>query len=106
MVFFRLEDLEQKLEALNRNEESIKVVRRNFFFKFRYMYRPLQMIVGVLLILFAILILISLLLSNANKCVNFVNLKQIFAQGNKTIPNPIDIILTCTGQVREKIFFI
>jgi hypothetical protein len=60
------------------------------------------MVLGGLLILFAILIFISLLLSNINKCIQFVSFKQIFAQGNKTLPNPIDIVLTWTGQVRER----
>jgi len=27
-----------------------------------------------------------------------VDFKQIFAQGNQTLPNPIDIVLTCTGK--------
>ncbi|CAF3366011.1 unnamed protein product [Rotaria sp. Silwood1] len=94
----RLEDLEQKEIALNRNAESIKVVRRSLFFKCRFIYRPVQIILGVLLLLFAILIFISLLLSNINKCIHFVSFKQIFAQGNKTLPNPIDIIITWTGK--------
>ncbi len=97
---FCLEELEQKELALGRNEESIKIVRRSIFFKFRYIYRPLQMIIGVLLFLFAVLIFISLLLSDINKSIHFISFKQIFAQGNKTLPNPIDIILTWTGQVR------
>jgi len=97
---FCLDELEQKELALSRNEESIKIVRRSFFFKFRYIYRPLQMIIGVLLLLLAVLIFISLLLSNINKSMNFISFKLIFAQGNKTLPNPIDIIVTWTGRVR------
>lgn len=69
-------------------------------YKFRHIYRPIQIIFGVLLSLIALLIFISLFLSNINKCINFISFKQIFAQGNKTLPNPIDIILTWTGQVR------
>ncbi|CAF1232164.1 unnamed protein product [Adineta steineri] len=94
----KLEELEQKNIALSRNEESIKIVRRSFFFKCRFIYRPLQIFFGVLLLLLAILIFVSLLLSNINKSIHFVNFKQIFAQGNKTLPNPIDIVLTWTGQ--------
>ncbi|UJR27312.1 hypothetical protein I4U23_008605 [Adineta vaga] len=94
----KLEDLEQKEMVLNRNEESIKIVRRSFFFKCRYIYRPVQIIFGVLLLLLALLIFVSLLLSNINKCIHFVNFKQIFAQGNKTLPNPIDVALTWTGK--------
>ncbi len=105
-VLFNLEELEQKELALTRSEESIKVVRRSLFFKFRHIYRPIQIILGVLLLLVALLIFISLLLSNINKCIHFTNFKQIFAQGNKTLPDPIDIILTWTGHVREKKFFI
>ncbi|CAF2353019.1 unnamed protein product [Rotaria sp. Silwood2] len=84
--------------ALSRDEQSIKVVRRSLFFKCRFVYRPLQIILGVLLLLFAILIFISLLLSNINKCIHFVSIKHIFAHGNKTLPNPIDIIITWTGK--------
>ncbi|CAF3173876.1 unnamed protein product [Rotaria socialis] len=94
----RLESLEQKQEALSRNAQSIKVVRRSLFFKCRFLYRPLQIVLGVLLLLFALLIFISLLLSNINKCIHFINFKQIYAQGNKTLPNPIDIIITWTGK--------
>ena len=101
-IFSALENLEAKETALTHNEDSIRIVRRSFFFKFRYIYRPLQMILGVLLALFALLIFVSLLLSNINKCLHFVNFKQIFAQGNKTLPNPIDSIVTWTGQVTQR----
>lgn len=96
----QLAELEQQDAALYRNEESIVVVRRSLFFKCRYIYRPVQILLGILLFLLALLIFISLTLSNINKCLNFVDFKQIFAQGNQTLPNPIDIILTWTGQVR------
>ena len=99
--FVYLEELQQELIALNRNEESIKIVRRSFWFKFRFIYRPLQILSGVLLILIALLIFVSLLLSNINKCIHFTSFKQIFAQGNKTLPNPIDIIVTWTGRVSD-----
>jgi LMBR1 domain-containing protein 1 len=99
LIFYSLEELEQKEAALERNEESIKVVRRSLFFKCRFLYRPVQIIIGVLLLLFALLIFISLLLSNINKSIHFINFKQVFAQGNKTIPNPIDITLTWAGRV-------
>lgn len=101
MIFLFQEALQQKEEALTRNTESIQVVRRSLFFKCRFIYRPLQMILGVLLLLFALLIFISLLLSNINKCIHFISFKQIYAQGNKTLPNPIDIIITWTGKVRQ-----
>ncbi|CAF0757540.1 unnamed protein product [Adineta ricciae] len=95
----KLEGLEQKELVLSRNEESIKIVRRSFFFKCRFIYRPTQIVFGVLLLLLALLIFVSLLMSNINKCIHFVDFKQIFAQGNKTLPNPIDIVLTWTGKV-------
>jgi LMBR1 domain-containing protein 1 len=97
----RLTELEQQDAALCRDEESIIVVRRSFFFKCRYIYRPMQMIVGILLFSLAVLIFVSLLLSNINKCLHFVSFKQIFAQGNQTLPNPIDLILTWTGKVGD-----
>ena len=98
----RLAELEQQDAALCRNEESIIIVRQSLFFKCRYIYRPVQIILGILLLSIAILIFISLLLSNINKCLNFVDFKQIFAQGNQTLPNPIDMVLTWTGKVRRK----
>lgn len=98
----RLTDLEQQDATLCRNEESIINVRQSFFFKCRYIYRPIQVILGILLLSMALLIFISLLLSNINKCLHFVDFKQIFAQGNQTLPNPIDLVLTWTGRVREK----
>ncbi len=101
-----VEELEQEEKALGRNEESIKVVRRSIFFKFRYIYRPVQIILGVLLLLFAFLIFISLLLSNIDKCIHFISFKHIFAQGNKTLPNPIDIVISWTGHVRREIALI
>lgn len=94
----RLTELEQKDVALFRNEESITVVRNSLYFKCRYIYRPVQMVVGSLLFVLALLIFISLLLSNINKCLHFVDFKQIFAQGNQTLPNPIDLVLTWTGK--------
>lgn len=97
----RLAELEQHDAALCRNEESIIVVRQSLFFKCRYIYRPVQIILGFLLFSLALLIFISLLLSNINKCLNFVDFKQIFAQGNQTLPNPIDLVLTWTGKVRK-----
>jgi LMBR1 domain-containing protein 1 len=98
----KLAELEQQDAALCRNEESIIIVRHSIFFKCRYIYRPVQIILGILLFTFALLIFISLLLSNINKCIHFVSFKQIFAQGNQTLPNPIDLVLTWTGKVRQR----
>ena len=98
-VKHKLAELEQQDAALSRNEQAIIVVRRSLCFKCRYIYRPVQIIIGSILIFFAIIIFISLLSSNINKCIHFVNLKEIFAQGNQTLPNPIDIVLTWTGKV-------
>lgn len=95
----KLVQLEQQDAALCRNQESIISVRESFWFKCRYVYRPIQMILGICLFCIAILIFISLLLSNINKVIHFVSFKQIFAQGNQTLPNPIDIVLTWTGKV-------
>lgn len=99
----KLNELEQQDAALCRNEESIIIVRESLFFKCRYIYRPVQIIVGLFLFAIAALIFISLLLSNINKCLHFVSFKEIFAQGNQTLPNPIDRVLTWTGQVRTNI---
>jgi LMBR1 domain-containing protein 1 len=96
----KLAELEEQDAALCRNEESIIIVRQSLFFKCRYLYRPVQILLGILLLLIAILIFISLLLSNINKCIHFINFQQIFAQGNQTLPNPIDIVLSWTGKVR------
>jgi len=96
----KLAELEEQDAALCRNEESIIIVRQSLFFKCRYLYRPIQILLGILLLLIAILIFISLLLSNINKCIHFINFQQIFAQGNQTLPNPIDIVLSWTGKVR------
>jgi hypothetical protein len=97
----RLTELEQQDAALSRDEQSIIFVRRSYFFKCRYIYRPVQIVLGILLLLLALVVFISLLLSNINKCLYFVDFKQIFAQGNQTLPNPIDLILTWTGQVND-----
>ncbi|CAF3714252.1 unnamed protein product [Rotaria sp. Silwood1] len=94
----KLAELEQQDAALCRNQESIITVRQSFCFKCRYIYRPIQIILGGFLCFLAILIFISLLLSNINKCINFVNFKQIFAQGNQTLPNPIDLVFIWTGK--------
>ena len=98
----RLAELEQQDAALSRNEESIIVVRQSLFFKCRFIYRPLQIVFGLFLLSFALLIFISLLLSNINKLINFVSFQQIFAQGNQTLPNPIDLLLQWTGKVRAR----
>lgn len=97
----RLTELEQQDAALSRNEESIIVVRKSLFFKCRFIYRPLQIVLGLFLLSFALLIFISLLLSNINKLMNFVSFQQIFAQGNQTLPNPIDLLLQWTGKVKQ-----
>ena len=98
----RLTELEQQDAALYRNEESIIIVRRSLFFKCRYIYRPIQIIIGIILFFVATIIFISLLLSNINKLIHFVSFKQIFARGNQTLPNPIDLVLTWTGEVKAK----
>ena len=100
----RLENLQQQEMTLTRNEESIKILRRSCLFKCRFIYRPMQIIFGLLLIAVALLIFISLMLSDINKCIHFTGLKHIFAQGNKSLPNPIDIIVTWTGQVSNHQF--
>ncbi|CAF1514461.1 unnamed protein product [Didymodactylos carnosus] len=93
-----LEELEQQEAVLLRNEELIRSVRSSFLFKCRHVYRPLQIVIGIILLCIALLIFLSLLLSNIDKSIHFVDFKQIFAQGNRTLPNPLDIVVTWTGQ--------
>ncbi|CAF1233535.1 unnamed protein product, partial [Didymodactylos carnosus] len=59
---------------------------------------PFQIIIGIILLCVALLIFLSLLLSNIDKSIHFVDFKQIFAQGNHTLPNPLDIVVTWTGK--------
>ncbi|CAF1119265.1 unnamed protein product [Didymodactylos carnosus] len=96
-----LEELEQQEAVLLRNEELIRSVRSSFLFKCRHVYRPLQIVIGIILLCIALLIFLSLLLSNIDKSIHFVDFKQIFAQGNRTLPNPLDIVVTWTGQLDE-----
>jgi len=80
-------------------KNRIKIVRRSICFKFRHIYRPLQIVCGVLLLLFGLLLFLSLLFSYINKCIHFEGFQLVFAQGNRTLPDPVDVILTWAGQV-------
>lgn len=94
----RLSDLEES-EALMERQERHLEARDTCCQKCWIIFRPFAIVFGILLILVAILVFLSLLLTNIDKTMNSLGPKLGYALPKSTLPNPVDIVLVFCQKV-------
>lgn len=86
----KLEDTERQI---TRQEQLVEEVRGSLWYRCRKLLRPLEISTGIILMVLAFLIWISLLLTNIDKAMNSLGPKMGYTLKERSLPNPIDITL-------------
>ncbi|XP_045160510.2 probable lysosomal cobalamin transporter [Mercenaria mercenaria] len=94
----RVSDLEES-EALMERQERHLEARDTCCQKCWLIFRPFAIVFGILLILVAVLVFLSLLLTNIDKTMHSLGPKLGYALPKATLPNPVDIVLVYCQKV-------
>jgi len=89
----QLAKLEEQERVISREENHLLYYRSSLFYKCRKLLRPLQIVFGCLVGALALLIWISLLMTNIDKAMHSLGMRMGYALPESYLPNPIDIIL-------------
>ena len=95
----QLAKLEETERQITRQEQLVEEVRGSLWYKCRKLLRPMEITMGILLIILAFLVWISLLLTNIDKAMNSLGPKMGYTLKERSLPNPIDIILVYMQKV-------
>ncbi|XP_013380006.1 probable lysosomal cobalamin transporter [Lingula anatina] len=95
----QIESLEDEEHLLERQERHLQAEANNCCSKCLKILRPLEMIAGIVFFLVALLIFLSLLLTNIDKAMHSYGWRMGYALPHRTLPNPLDIVLVFSQQV-------
>ena len=95
----QLTQFEEAERQVVRDEATIEDFRSSLWYKCRLVIRPLEIAIGVTLGLLAVLIWVSLLLTNIDKAMHGQGMHMGYMLTSRTLPNPIDMILVCLQKV-------
>lgn len=90
----RLRRLEEQERINTLEERFIVAYRSSFFYRLRFLFRPIQIAFGSFILVISILIWISLFITNMDKAFHSLGIKMGYALVNSTFPNPMDLLLT------------
>nr|XP_027197934.1 probable lysosomal cobalamin transporter isoform X2 [Dermatophagoides pteronyssinus] len=90
----RLRILEEQERMTNLEESFVNEYRESYFYRLRFLFRPIQMTIGSIILLISILVWISLLITNIDKAFHSLGMHMGYALVNSTYPNPINFILS------------
>ncbi|KAL5022678.1 hypothetical protein ScPMuIL_001833 [Solemya velum] len=89
----RLTDLEESEHLMERQDTHLSRKNTGCLEKCCFILRPFEIIIGVVFLLLALLIFLSLLLTNIDKAMHSLGYKLGYALPKRTLPNPVDIVL-------------
>ncbi|XP_041357046.1 probable lysosomal cobalamin transporter [Gigantopelta aegis] len=92
-------DIDENNHLMERQERLLQKKERSCLQKCLLVLRPFEMLFGFLFLLIALLIFISLLLTNIDKAMHSLGYKLGYALPRRHLPNPIDIVLVLCQQV-------
>jgi LMBR1 domain-containing protein 1 len=114
-----MEELQAKEDHLLRQVQQLDSANKSWMRRFGKMLRPCHIITGILLLLLALLVFVSLLMTKYNRqltyfassfCITLDSIDKIMhSMGPQTgytllvrkIPNPMDIVLTYMQKVKK-----
>lgn len=85
--------LEEQLRALEDHQRRLDQFRGSCLYKMRCLYRPLQILIGVVCALLGLLLWSSLLLANVDKAMHSLGFRLGYMLRKPQLPNPLDISL-------------
>ncbi|XP_066272446.1 probable lysosomal cobalamin transporter [Branchiostoma lanceolatum] len=94
-----MDDLDEKLHLLRRRERHLLSAERSWLNKCFIVCRPFQMVFGIVFILLALIIFVSLLLSCIDRILHGLGYKMGYALPKPQLPNPVDIVMVNTQKV-------
>lgn len=82
--------LEEQLRALEERQRRLDQFRGSCLYKMRCLYRPLQILVGVVCAVLGLLLWTSLMLANVDKSMHSMGFRMGYLLRNPQLPNPLD----------------
>lgn len=95
----RLAELEEEQRLIVRRETHLEQAQKSWLHKCRPLYRPLQIVSGLVGLSYGLLLFSSLLLSNIDKAINSSGYKMGYVLPKSTLPNPMDFVLVQSQKV-------
>ncbi|XP_077990655.1 putative lysosomal cobalamin transporter [Glandiceps talaboti] len=95
----RISDLEQKEKLIKRRRRHLQKANTSWLNRCSLLWRPFEVILGIVLSLLALLIMLSLLLTSIDKLLHSLGPKTGYILPQSTLPNPLDITLVYCQQV-------
>jgi len=95
----QLERLEQQARLLKREHRDLDQRAKTVVNRCKVIFRPFQMISGVILSVAGFVIFISLLLSNVDRALNSDGPTTGYNLQNTTLPNPMDLLMVLAQQI-------
>lgn len=89
----RIAELEENRRFVERQERHLAEEQNSCLRKCLLVFRPFEIFIGCFFLLIALLIFLSLLLTNIDKAMNSLGFKMGYALPKRTLPNPIDMVL-------------
>ncbi|GFN89415.1 lmbr1 domain containing 1 [Plakobranchus ocellatus] len=90
----RVDDILAAEESLiSRQERHLQAAERSWLNKCWVLLRPFEIVIGVVCFVVALLVFLSLLLTNIDKAIHGMGYKSGYALPKRHLPNPVDIAL-------------
>ncbi|XP_048863481.1 lysosomal cobalamin transport escort protein LMBD1 [Brienomyrus brachyistius] len=89
----KLLDLESKLKLLQRRERHLEVAEKNCCTRVGSALRPLKILLGIFFILVALLLVVSLFISNLDKALHSAGINSGFIIFGTNLTNPVNELL-------------
>ncbi|XP_038057530.1 probable lysosomal cobalamin transporter [Patiria miniata] len=94
-----LEDLKDEEELIQQRERHLVAIQKKLCYKCSCVWRPLQVVIGIVLILVAILVFGSLFISSLDRILHSLGYKTGYILPTSTLPNPLGMLLVVMQQV-------
>lgn len=97
----RVQDLEESERLMERREQHLTSKETSCLQKCLLIFRPFEVVFGVVFFLVTLLIFVSLLLTNIDKAIpgHSLGYKYGYALPHRTLPNPVDMVLVFCQEV-------
>merc|ERR550519_2971109 len=95
----QLERLEQQARLLRREHRDLDQRAKSAVSRCQVIFRPFQMLTGVVFSILGFLVFLSLLLTNLDKALHSGGPFTGYTLQNSSLPNPVDLLLVLAQQV-------
>ncbi|XP_013083911.2 probable lysosomal cobalamin transporter [Biomphalaria glabrata] len=93
------ENLSEQERLMSRRQRHLQLSEKSWLRKCMLLLRPFEIIFGIIFFLLALLLFVSLLLTNIDKAMHSMGYLSGYALPERHLPNPIDIVLVYSQKV-------